>query len=732
MNHKNRKALIGPLLAFTCSLGIYQISQGWFDTTDKVSLPLTGSSLAAYFAGGDGSEAKPYIITNPRHLYNLAWLQYLGRFNEKTNESFRQYHFELGSNIDMADFGAIPPIGTVLYPFIGSFNGTNTVALNGTAIAEAKQQTYKIENLVVSNSFSDFTTVPFGVTKDNFKDCEIIGTFGVIGNRDEKTTALTSEADSPYTSSQMTKSANFVKNLYLDNVTIKTTATNTLAGILAGYVNGNLTDSGVHYCNIDYASGTQPLSGFAEVNGTSKITKYSLIGDYNASSVGYQGEPGAGWGGSLNVKEMRDRIGYIANSGNTSWANTVTSPADLDSGAFPNKYYALPFVVSNKVDQNTYTTLGQKTGSTYTSKDPNNNSLLSNAFLNLEETSKENIGYITGNDVKINGKAITTAFNLKSSTDFTYADGTTTYGAGKEITDFNIYTSTETGNGTTGKHVQKTIDASIKKTLLTNFNAGRSSTDSDRDVFTIRLSGQCDINNPFTVPSLLVGGTTYASDSFLPQKSLWFVPKKEGVVKIVLATQKDGMDGGFNLNKLTRARADATNPYSSSFNGKTTIETVYKDSDGKYYWNPSDTTGLTLVYNRWWTIGLTQYSLYYFEIPVEGKTEYSLEMLNGGSPYLLYLDVGQNGNSTDAEGTIENIDFVGKDENGKLAKVSSDSLSDVVFSATMGSGETVFYYRRKTSIGVLYFIEGGGTLTQAGSGTSKLASDNTCSAASTT
>lgn len=46
-------------------------------------------SLRSYFECGSGSEDDPYVITRPRHLYNLSRLQGLGLFNEKT-------YFELG------------------------------------------------------------------------------------------------------------------------------------------------------------------------------------------------------------------------------------------------------------------------------------------------------------------------------------------------------------------------------------------------------------------------------------------------------------------------------------------------------------------------------------------------------------------------------------------------------------------------------------------------------------
>ena len=49
----------------------------WFDNSvGSLDFPTNfgGSSMAAYFNGGNGSQGTPYEIDNPTNLYNLAWL----------------------------------------------------------------------------------------------------------------------------------------------------------------------------------------------------------------------------------------------------------------------------------------------------------------------------------------------------------------------------------------------------------------------------------------------------------------------------------------------------------------------------------------------------------------------------------------------------------------------------------------------------------------------------------
>ena len=64
------------LLIFTFALFV-SASYAWLANFINVHLEndFQGSSVASYFAEGEGTETKPYVINAPRHLYNLAWLQ---------------------------------------------------------------------------------------------------------------------------------------------------------------------------------------------------------------------------------------------------------------------------------------------------------------------------------------------------------------------------------------------------------------------------------------------------------------------------------------------------------------------------------------------------------------------------------------------------------------------------------------------------------------------------------
>ena len=64
------------ILTILCSIGItIVISYAWFIKGLDVDPLATGSSTEAYYHSGTGTENDPFIITTPRHLYNLAWLQ---------------------------------------------------------------------------------------------------------------------------------------------------------------------------------------------------------------------------------------------------------------------------------------------------------------------------------------------------------------------------------------------------------------------------------------------------------------------------------------------------------------------------------------------------------------------------------------------------------------------------------------------------------------------------------
>lgn len=115
-----------------------------FQNADDLAYGKIG--LRSYFHCGSGSKEDPYVITRPRHLYNLSRLQSLGVFTKKN-------YFRLGYQIDKDHFGfykgdtseyspvldmtgmPITSIGSEATPFYGIFEGNGMTIENLTVNA---------------------------------------------------------------------------------------------------------------------------------------------------------------------------------------------------------------------------------------------------------------------------------------------------------------------------------------------------------------------------------------------------------------------------------------------------------------------------------------------------------------------------------------------------------------------------------------------------------------------
>lgn len=328
MNSRMKRSLIAS--SFLISLAVIFIGTthtlGWFD--NRINSPvelIEGQSTSAYFYDGKGTEDNPYIITNRRHLYNLAWLQYIGQFN-KSNESgvITPVYFKVATTdpvsgatttdtkyITPADIDCsglvLPPIGTSQYPFVGIFDGNNSI----------------IRNYTITDSSSDMTNIPNEIKNNpiyiaadgKLKHCSIIGTFGVVGLLDEKVKAVdSSNASTTFTISGNAKTS--VSHFYIDQVNIKPTASNTLAGLIAGYANANVSYCGSYRSKIEFNAGTSKLpQKVSDSDAFSNVSSYTLIGDYNPDAVSWTDRPGKGqqndWGGSIDFASLSKRLTYI-------------------------------------------------------------------------------------------------------------------------------------------------------------------------------------------------------------------------------------------------------------------------------------------------------------------------------------------------------------------------------------------------------------------------------------
>lgn len=328
------------------------------DTGNTFVMNFNSSTASAYFAGGNGSKNEPYKISTPVHMYNFAWLQYLGYFNLKDNfnNGRAQSFFELTGNIDMSSI-AIPPIGTREYPFIGYFNG------NGKTVY----------NVTVSNSEADFTRRPstaqfqksvLTMADSKFTDVDIVGLFGVTGdfnsfiansyekkdatgkkktvlvngvpteidvkNKDESsgtgTGTTTNNKLEPLPSGNTAENVVYysgmnVNSMYIDKITVKSVSPKTLVGLAAGYISSTMQDVGVYRSKVSVRT-DGGVSGITTVKGTVKtygttISEYSLVGDYDEENVGWTEVPtdgsgdSAAWGGSIDMRTLNRRLSYI-------------------------------------------------------------------------------------------------------------------------------------------------------------------------------------------------------------------------------------------------------------------------------------------------------------------------------------------------------------------------------------------------------------------------------------
>ncbi len=271
---------------------------------------IDGSVFTGYFSEGDGKKENPYLLETPTHIYNLAWLQYIGYFNSITDTDGKiiQTYFKLVNDIDMMGT-VIPPIGTEDEPFLGNFNGNNK----------------KISNVTISNytgTSDDPAAIvdrPLTVT-DMGQTASIIGFFGVIGDYKQK---YGDKIVNDAATTEISSKVNSVYDLYLDNITVRTETQQSLIGLLAGYANGSIANVGVGKSSIEIGENVLPMSEPEAVKTLKAISLWSLVGAIDLENVvwkelpggsipgGNTGEAGSGFGGSLEMMKFAQRITYM-------------------------------------------------------------------------------------------------------------------------------------------------------------------------------------------------------------------------------------------------------------------------------------------------------------------------------------------------------------------------------------------------------------------------------------
>lgn len=733
------------------------ISFAWLASGKYLNFPSSfgGSATPAYFAGGDGSFEKPFRITNAVHLYNLAWLQYLGYFNRRDgfNNGLDQTYFELGKDVDMRG-RAIPPIGTEEYPFIGEFKG------NG----------HKVTNLTISNKKGTGDLV-YSPTNANFssdnmlcrindstktQEIEIVGMFGVTGDYDgyfNKYKAGGHTVDGTIAS---------VSNFYVDKIHVRSNSAKTLAGLAAGYIGGNFSNVGVYRSDIKFAANAQ-ANGIA---GNGVLSKYSLVGAYNEDLITW--DDANTWGGSIDMRMLARRINYMASSAGKGTAYYSSSNSYVPKNIFYKNaeynYYGNIFETTKKNNANLFNYMINWKG--------NANYSLTASLLGWEtygytylplNVDKGAMGLNSLTDYNINGGI----FKYESSNNVFQTTETTARAeyTGKIINQYNPkfadYTAPEKTAGNTGYIVGQSssssaFDAGIQVTvsslnsnnsiyksfgkttpgnityssdplcLLTHYK-DENNTDTFafiKDDYNKNIIENVANNNsdytrvidqtphyktirnqfgPFMGELGYIYGLRFSSYgckivgsdgktlSKVIERDVNLFGKTEKKYKLVTGAINFSVKSAGSITAIVGTYNQKNNIKQSAFNvykiddrnnlavvndqlqGVEEVKEVYKktneDKTITYVTNPSDAQGMDLVYNKEWYNNkdnnesgsqspLKDYYAYYIEIPLE-KGDYLISTDSNTLGYLMYLDIGANGEGSGETGyTMDKVRFI--------------------------------------------------------------------------
>ena len=668
----------GTILASGCAISAFSFA--WFSNNNNVTRGFDGSTTGAYFARGNGSEGNPYVINKPIHLYNLAWLQYVGFFKDK------EPYFIIERDLDMSGW-TLPPIGTTMNPFLGHLDGNDTThSIGQTAKA-------KISNLTISNSFEKYNgRHPSSQTLSTFVSPEITGLFGVVGDK-----TLTIEPS--------------VKNLYLDKISIDSATNNVLSGVVAGYVNGALSNILINDSSLNLKDGTNKLTGYDSISKYTSVgycepnyrttyvknntTMYEPLYVGNASFNPTSGSGGEeqGWGGSIDFSSLSRRITNMINNLQRIPESDARYPiyreTIIENGETRLKFNASIYSSFSKYDWQ-YVSEDNKNKLIYAALNPGtylplNIDLNPTGYNSLEDYYKTNTsekalntntGYIVSGikenknatprvTLNVTNKAIKysmgsqdrgvtlkdeTIFD-KSNFSFFYCDTLEDVPSTKRIVDsdykssnFSSYISTSQQVTLDDIGVQKEEYDSIKTQFCDGLRQATPQKNWENGF--INLNGLQFYKFSYA-PTLVdcknitLNNKTYASYKFY-NSGINFSLSSPGKVKMIVgAYTSDDTQSFPKLFEITEN------------NQLNTINSVYETNKGVITYNSGNQNDLKINLSKLYSeISNKQYCLnknhaYYVEIPLnKGNYYFSAYGQGNRCPYILYLDIGDNAGGT--------------------------------------------------------------------------------------
>lgn len=345
---------IMPFFVMLCfSLGS---SFAWFSNSQSIEennngVSVTGSIQAKYF-NGTGTADDPYLISTPIQLYYFSWLQNLGYYNVPNEDgtAINQVYVKLENDVDMTGYN-LPPIGTTQYPFVGNFNGAG----------------YTISNLTIQSSVDDMENVPTAVyveENEYQKYAQIVGFFGCVGSVNSAGTVYSGGTAYTYDTS-----INEAYNFTLDSLSVTVQQTlndKLLVGLVAGYVNGTVSQAYVKDSSIDITASKSALGSINSLSLTDKLSDYSVVGycrspyrkTIDIVSTYYRtpsnleeeeffyeadGEENQ-WGGSLSMYDMYNTIYNALSSASSNSCNYTGTTVYYRNAAASDGSYKLCYI----------------------------------------------------------------------------------------------------------------------------------------------------------------------------------------------------------------------------------------------------------------------------------------------------------------------------------------------------------------------------------------------------
>lgn len=682
MKEERKNAIKKPALllglsfvALGCTLGISSFS--WFSLpqTSATLSGITGEATGSYFEDGDGSESDPYLIVSAKQLYYFAWLQDMGYFNEtdSTSGEIPATYFKLGKDIDASGY-VLPPCGIEKYPFLGNFDGNNCTVSNLT-IANCIEDSY----IKTYPSMLDTDNARLKKAEFNSSQGAIVGFFGIIGQYNSIPTATYSS------------STNEVKNLYLDELTIKTNKSNLLVGIFAGYANGVIDNCGVHYAEMDINGAASKIDGKFNF-----VSEYTLIGSYNKdkydwdSDAGSGGSSGGDYGTSMDIPELYTKLNVVLNSS----ANPISIPSN----------YAIPLKFDSSAELKT------KSGSTTVG------AFSANYATTLPVASgATNIGYYCGDGINVYNDTLT-------------------------LTESQIDSiSTATNSEVSFSSLSETAQTKIKDFLKKTTSSGGLYANSAIVLTATQFSSAATRAQSWPTTNYLVVDKQYAKvqnwtgDLLIPNEGIWVAPATIGRFEFVAVASDASFFAPASV-AVVRFKRSSPKDYSSAFE----TPTYLLDTDLR---KTNLTGGMYRVNNQ-----LAYYGLNVTQDDIDAGYEYLITMANNltsATASIIYLDIGSEAGSGSGSTTTRTFnapfDFVTK-ENGVLTKIKNAdgseiegntyTKSNVFFEIGDAEASRTMYWRRTTidneTIILYYPSSSSSVLTPAGTGSSGEASDEKC------